>query len=153
MRAGERGFTLIWCMAMVLALGLGLAAVGPMWQADSQRERERELLRVGRLYAQAIASYKKASPGTRKEYPAALQDLIRDPRHVGTLRHLRTAYTDPMVPGKAFVLVLDAQGRILGVRSTSRERPFLRLAPFDELDMPGNAEHYSDWTFTAKDSS
>src|SRR5256885_1974477 len=62
MRAGERGFTYVWAMAAVAILGVGMAAMGSLWSDDARREREQEALRIGRLYAEAIESYYRASP-------------------------------------------------------------------------------------------
>ena len=153
MRAGERGFTLVWCLAAVAAAGVGLAALGPLWETAMQREREQELLRIGHLYAQAIASYKQASPGTRKEYPTSLQDLLLDTRHLSTRRHLRTLYTDPMRPGQPLSALTDAQGRIYGVRSDSTAKPLLRFAASAELEIPATgAQRYGDWTFIAQET-
>ena len=67
MRSGERtarGFTYVWMLAALVIFSIGLAVVGPLWADQAKREREQDLLRVGQLYAQAIASYYAASPGS-----------------------------------------------------------------------------------------
>ncbi|MFT4190011.1 MAG: hypothetical protein QM617_00625 [Comamonas sp.] len=155
-------------MAMIAALLiLGLAAQGVMWvlSQQAQREREAELLRVGRLYAQAVASYYESSPGRVKQWPGRLEDLLEDPRFVGLRRHLRVLYADPVqraADGGGWELVTAASGGIRGVRSRSQARPIretgaelplhamadgveqdrvaapLRLAP---------ARRYADWLF------
>lgn len=142
------GFTYLWALAAIAMVGFGLAAVGPMWSEQVQREREKDLLRVGRLYAEAIDSYHRASPGVLKQYPASLDQLLLDTRHVGTVRHLRFAYRDPVDPQQPWGLVLDEQGHVRGVYSQSMKRP-LRREPLEvgPVRLPV-ADRYSDWKFT-----
>jgi type II secretory pathway pseudopilin PulG len=147
--AVTRGFTYVWVLAMLAAMSIGLATVGPLWAEEAQRQREDELLRVGRLYADAIANYRRISPGSGKRYPARLEELLLDTRFVGTVRHLRTLYPDPASRGQAWGLVRAADGGIQGVYSVSAAVPLrrttvelgaIRLAP---------AQRYSDWLFVA----
>lgn len=147
------GFTYVWVLAAVAVLSVGLAAVGVSWSERSRREREQELLRIGRLYAEAIASYYLASPGAAKQYPPSLDALALDTRFVGTLRHLRKVYPDPLAPAQAWGLVLDGQGNIRGVYSTSAGTP-LRREPLElgRVKLP-SAERYSDWKFSPDLSS
>ncbi len=147
-RAQQTGFTLVLLLVLVALLGLGMAAAGPLWAQQTQRERETELLRVGRLYALALQAYRDASPGLAKECPLALEDLTNDSRFIGLTRHLRRLYPDPMQPGQAWGLVRDAKGRICAVYSQSEERP-LRQQP---VELGGGmqllpAAHYRDWKF------
>lgn len=156
MRAGEaqrhraaraRGFTYVVVLAMIAISSVGAAALGTVWSEQSRREREQELLRIGRLYADAIASYHAASPGVAKRYPPTLESLLLDTRFVGTVRHLRKVYADPVEPGRPWGLVLDADGNIKGVFSQS-ERPPLRQAPLQLGRVHlARAERYSDWKF------
>ena len=46
----QAGFTYVWVLALVAVLGIGLAAIGPMWHDDVKREREKDALRIGQLY-------------------------------------------------------------------------------------------------------
>jgi type II secretory pathway pseudopilin PulG len=151
MRAGsasQSGFTLVWVLAAVALLGAALAKVGPMWSQQAQRERETELLRVGALYAQALHRYRAASPGSAKQTPTNLQSLLEDTRFVGTVRHLRKLYPDPLSPDQAWGLLRNADGTIRGVYSRS-ELPPLRT---ETLQLPGvqalpAARRYADWHF------
>ena len=146
----QRGFTYVWVMAAVAVLGIGLAAVGPVWHDDVKREREKDALRIGQLYAQAIASYYKSSPGSDKRYPPTLEALLVDTRFVGTYRHLRRLYDDPLRPGRAWCVVRAADGGIRGVFSQSTEEP-LRREPLDlGVTMLAAAAKYSDWLFAPK---
>jgi type II secretory pathway pseudopilin PulG len=148
-RAGQRGFTYVWLLALVAVVGVGLAAVGPLWAEEAKREQEAELLRVGQLYAEAIARYHRMSPGSVRRYPERLEDLLVDTRFVGTVRHLRSLYADPVTRGQPWALLRAADGGIQGIASQSTEPPLrttavelgsVRLTP---------AQRYSDWQFIA----
>lgn len=152
MRRGERqrGYSFVMALLLVALVSLGLGIAGPLWSQQAQRERERDLLRIGSLYAQAIASYRDASPGSLKQYPASLDALLLDTRFVGTMRHLRKAYPDPINPGQPWGLVRDEAGRIAGVYSLSDAVPIARGAVvLDDRTLP-EAARYADWKFLAK---
>jgi len=152
MRAGRpaRGFTLVWVLMALALLSVGLAAMGTVWSADAQREREQELLRVGALYAQAVQSYYRASPGTLKRLPPSIDALLLDTRFGVPVRHLRRPYADPLAPSRPWGELRAADGGLRGVFSQSKDKPLrdqamdlgmLRLAP---------AAQYSDWHFVAQ---
>jgi type II secretory pathway pseudopilin PulG len=143
-----RGFTYVWMLALLALLGIALSVVGPRWADAAHRERERELLRVGLLYAQAIHAYHQASPGSVKRFPPNLEALLEDTRHVGTYRHLRKLYHDPMDPSRPWGLVLDDTGAVRGVYSSSTAAP-LRREPLDLglVRLPA-AAGYHEWKFT-----
>lgn len=159
MRRGERqpparGFTYVWVLMTLAVLSVGLAALGPAWSDSVQREREAELLRIGALYAQAIAHYRDMSPGSAKTYPPNLEALLSDQsRFVGLQRHLRRLYADPMDPDKPWGLVRGDDGTIRGVYSTSDKPPF-RREPIDlgVVQLPA-ARRYSDWRFVPQPRS
>ena len=154
MRAGEpncqRGFTYIWAMAAVAILGLGLAAIGPTWADAARREREQDLLRIGQLYAQAIGSYYRSSPGSEKRYPPSLDALLLDTRFVGTYRHLRRLYADPLKPGQAWGVLRGADGSVRGVYSLSMDEPMRREALDLGVVVLPAARRYSEWQFVPK---
>lgn len=151
-RRDPPGFTYVWMLAALAVFSLGLAVVGPRWADDVQRTREQELLRIGALYAKAIAAYRAASPGSLKQYPAELDNLLIDQRMVGTLRHLRQLYPDPFDPARPWGLVYGADGSIRGIYSQSTQQP-LRSVPveLDEVSLPA-ARQYSDWKFIPRTS-
>jgi len=146
----QRGFTYVLVLAILALLGIALAAVGTRWSDRLQREREQELLRIGRLYAQAILAYHRGSPGSDKTWPKDVQDLQLDPRMLGTVRYMRTAYGDPMLPGQPFGLVRAADNTIRGVYSTSTATPFRTEAVDLGVLVLAPAQHYSDWQFIPK---
>lgn len=151
MRAGrasdQHAYTLVAVLVLVALCSLGLAVAGPMWAQQTQREREQELLRIGGLYAQAIADYYERSPGHLKQHPERLEDLVRDPRFIGVTRHLRKLYPDPMEPHKPWAVIRDAGGRIVGVHSQSVVEPFLQMPIEIGRVRLGPATRYSDWKF------
>lgn len=148
----EQGFTLVAVLLLLALIGLGLAAVGPAWSVQGQREREDELLRIGAVYAQAIADYRDRSPGSAKAYPDELSWLVNDTRFIGITRHMRKLYADPMNPGQPWGLVKDEAGHIVGVYSLSDKTPLRQ----QRMDLGGLqlevAERYSDWKFKPKDA-
>ena len=153
MRPGRRlqtGFTYLWLLAALAVLGLFLAVVGPMWATQAQREREAELLRVGSAYAQAIERYYAMSPGRMKTMPARIDDLLLDPRFATPVRHLRSAYPDPIDPSHAMEAITGAGGRLVGVRSASDLTPLRRVEWTDGRHTAAPAEHYRDWQFLAQ---
>lgn len=140
-------------MAMLFALamfGVGLAALGESWSAASQREKEEELIQVGRAYVWAIGNYYTRSPGTPKNYPLRLDELLEDKRFVGVERHLRRAYRDPISNAPEWGLVRAPDGGIMGVYSLS-DKATLRKQP---LLLPGAfplvGTRYSEWKFIYK---
>ncbi len=143
------GYTLV-AMLLVLALvALGLAAAGPAWAHYVRREREQELLHIGRLYAQALAHYRDVSPGSAKQFPRSLDALLLDARFIGVMRHLRRLYADPLDPRQPWGTVRDTEGGIRGVYSQSTAAPLAQGAlVFDHLTLPP-AGRYCEWQFIA----
>ena len=144
MVSGQRGFTYLTVLFMVAILSGGLALVGEVWHTSAAREKEAELLSVGHQYRKAIERYYLTGP--QRQYPRELADLLKDPRRPGTERYLRKLYPDP-VTGQPFALVKAPDGGILGVHSTSEDKPYktggfkVRDAAFE------GAGKYSDWKF------
>ena len=142
----QGGFTYLTVMFIVMVLLGGLAMVGEMWENNTRREKEAELLFIGNQYRRAIGLYYDSTPGPAKRYPRTLDDLIKDPRQPSTQRHLRKLYLDP-VSGKEFLLVKAPDGGIQGVHSPSEEIP-LKVANFRVRDASfEGAGRYADWKF------
>ena len=146
----QQGFTFVWVLMALALFSLGLAVIGPRWSDDARRDKERELLRIGAMYAKAIEAYRLASPGSIKRYPAKLENLLSDDRMVSTTRHLRKLYVDPLDPAKPWGVVLAADGTVRGVFSQGDGTP-LNTEPIDlgVLVLPA-AQRYSDWKFIPK---
>ncbi len=143
----SNGFTYPVLLVVVAVLGLGLAKIGPLWEEAVRRDREQELLRVGELYAQALAEARRESPGGDGAYPSRLEDLLLDTRFVGTRRHLRRLLPDPLLPGRPWGLVRDARGAIIGVYSQDQRQPMAMVGlERGPVSLPP-ANRYSDWIF------
>lgn len=142
----QRGYTYIGLLMFIAISGIALAAIGPVWHTEAQREREKELLFTGEQYAQAIGSYYESTPGGIRQYPASLQDLLQDRRFPGIKRHLRQLYRDPMTGGGEWGLVRE-QGAIVGVYSPSQARPLKQKGFTDQFADFADAEQYQGWRF------
>lgn len=146
MFGNERGVTLMVLLVAVVVLGLSAGIAGTTWKAIMQQAREEQLLFSGDQYRRAIDSYYAAGTEGVGSYPLKLEDLLRDPRFPGKVRHLRRLYPDPMTGGD-WELITDPGGRILGVRSTSTASPF-KTDGFPEIYVKfENAKTYRDWEF------
>ena len=145
--AGQGGFTFLGLIFAVALAGIALAGTGALWQLESRREKEKELLFIGEEFRRAIGSYYDQSPGADKQYPEKLDDLLQDKRFPMPVRHLRRHYRDPMTADGVWELI-RSQGRIIGVVSASTGRP-VKVAGFssEQQDFEG-AGSYADWRFT-----
>jgi type II secretory pathway pseudopilin PulG len=138
-----QGFAYLALLFIVAIMGAGLALVGEAWHTAAMRDKEAELLYVGDQYRKAIEHYYLAGP---RQYPRALEDLLKDARKPGTERYLRQLYPDP-ITGKDWVLVRAPDGGIAGVHSASEAKP-LKTANFSPQEAGfEKAEKYSDWVF------
>lgn len=144
-RRRTRGFTYLTLLFIVALLGAGLALTGEVWHTAALREKEAELLFVGHQYRKAIERYYLSGP--QRQYPRALEDLLKDPRRPGAERYLRTLYPDPVTGKNEWGLVKAPDGGILGVHSLSEAKP-LKIAGFRARDQGfEGAAKYSDWNF------
>lgn len=143
----QRGFTLMMVLVMVVILGLTLGMTGSSWKTITQRAKEQELLWRGDQYRRAIESYyTKAHAGVAAAYPRTLEDLLKDPRSLQTLRHIRQLYKDPMT-GEDFVIIKSPDGGISGVRSSSEEEPFQKDNFSEENEDFKEKTMYREWEF------
>lgn len=155
-RTRQAGFTYLWLLAAMTVVAIGMAIVGPMWARQAQREHEAELLRVGTAYATAIEHYYRMPSNGTRQLPRSVDDLLLDRRFPAPVRHLRTAYTDPMQPGLALELVRAPSGEIRGVASSSLDSPIRQTAWSDgrhSLPATTPSTRYRDWQFLADLSS
>jgi type II secretory pathway pseudopilin PulG len=140
----QRGFTYLTALFMVAIIAGGLALAGEVWDTLAKREKEAELLFAGNQYRKAIERYFVSGP--QRQYPRALEDLLKDARRPGTERYLRRLYPDP-ITGKEWALVKAPDGGILGVHSTSEDPP-LKIAGFRPRDAAFEGlKAYSEWKF------
>lgn len=152
MRTGDFAFSrqsgaiFLWALAFVFVLALAMGKLLEMLSTRNQRFLEEDLLWTGEQYRLAIKSYYLASPGSVKQLPLTVDDLLEDPRLLTLTRHLRKAYLDPMTQQK-FDEIHDASGSLIGVRSRSA------AAPFKTMNFPlsyaqfSHATSYQEWEF------
>jgi len=143
----ERGFTYIAVLLAVAISGALLATGSVVWSQQAQRERERELLLIGKEFRRAIGLYYERTPGAVKRYPEKLDDLLRDDRYLSMQRYLRRIYRDPITGKTEWGLVQASTGGIMGVYSLSNDRP-VKTGGFDETDKELDGKtRYSDWHY------
>lgn len=148
MANGERGFTLLGVLFLLVLLGVGLAALGKVWETSLRREKEAELLFVGDQFRRAIESYHRLTSGTEKHYPKRLNDLLEDNRFPNTVRHLRRLYRDPFTLSQEWGLIKSGD-EITGVYSLAPGKPVKTAAfppPYEAFADQGS---YRDWQFLA----
>jgi type II secretory pathway pseudopilin PulG len=141
----ERGVTYLMLMFAIVLIGVATTAAAKQWKTTVQREREIDLLAKGIEIQNALALYsatKKAGrvmPG--EVYPQTLADLTRVPKPF-----LRKVYLDPVGRGE-WEYLRAPTGGIMGVRSTSRAKPFRqRNFPLAVRHFEGRTT-YRDWIF------
>lgn len=143
----QAGFTYLWVLMLVAFMGIGLSIASESYVLGAKRERERELLVIGRAFQEAIARYHALRPESGVQaYPSSLEDLLLDQRVPGTLRHLRKIYRDPMT-GKAQWGLIKLGDRIVGVHSLSTEKVLKRDGFEEEQSSLANKDTYDQWEF------
>ncbi len=133
---------------LVAFMGVSSVIASEIYSTTLQREKERELLFIGHQFRDAIGFYYESTiGGAAHQYPATLDDLLKDPRYPNTQRHLRRLYVDP-ITGKAEWGIIILQGKIVGVHSLSDKKP-IKIGSFEPNDVAlQNKEKYSEWEFT-----
>lgn len=143
----QSGFTYLAVLFFVAIMGVALAATGMLWSTARQRDKEQELLFVGNEFRKAVASYYERTPGAVKRYPASLDDLLKDNRHLATQRYLRKVYNDPMTGRAEWGTVRAPDGGIMGVHSLSERSP-LKTGNFRPADRAFvGKSSYAEWKF------
>lgn len=147
LRSRQAGFSYLWVLLLVAFMGVGLTVAVEIDSTVVQRDREKELLIIGRQFRTAIGRYYETqSPGGKREYPATLDDLLQDNRAPGIKRHLRKVFVDPMT-GKAEWGLVRIGGRIAGVHSLSDKMP-IKQDGFEAEDMNlRGKQKYAEWVF------
>lgn len=143
----QQGFTYLWLLLLVAFMGVGLTVAAELDSTSARRDREKELLAIGRQFQTAVGRYYEIpGPGGQKEYPATLEDLLQDPRVPGVRRHLRKVFVDPMTATPEWGLVTIG-GRIVGVRSMSDQMPIKQAGFAPEHQGLRGKKKYSEWLF------
>lgn len=149
-RAGKRacsGFTYIGVLIMVAIMGVLLSSFATVWHNVQQREKEQQLLFIGKQFSRAINAYYQNSPGGANQFPKKLEDLLQDRRYPMTRRYLRKIFHDPITGSTEWGLLKGADGGITGVYSLSDIAP-LKTANFGNgYGQFEGKKHYSEWQF------
>jgi type II secretory pathway pseudopilin PulG len=145
--SGAAGFTYIGLLIAVVVLGLALSAVGTVWHTQAQRERESELLFIGRDFRHAIASYYNSAAAGAHQYPQEINDLLEDNRGPEPRHHLRRYYADPMTGAQDWTIVrVNALG-ITGIASSAKGEPIKKAGFESDETTFADATCYCDWQF------
>lgn len=150
LRSRQRGLGWIFVLLLLAVVSAASAGVAARWADQRERQQEQELLWVGNAYAQALASYRAATPGGVPRFPASLSALLEDRRGPVLRRHLRQLYPDPVTGHADWLLLRDSQGDVAGLRSASMATPWRRQAMQLASCDVAPATHYSDWVFTPR---
>lgn len=143
----EHGYIYLWTLFAVALAGITLAGVGPMWQIESQRQKEVELLFVGDQFRRAIESYYNQSSGKAKRYPESLEQLLEDRSSLVIRRHLRKIFLDPMTNSLEWGLIEQPETGITGIYSQSTKIPLKRANFPERYSAFSEAKSYKDWKF------
>jgi type II secretory pathway pseudopilin PulG len=145
----QKGFTYIGILFAVAFVGTQLVVAGVIWSFAQDRQKERELLFVGEQFRTAISRYYLNPQGPQKEYPKRLDDLVRDSRYPGTVRHIRKLYADPITGKVRWKLITTPDCSIIGVYSLSEKAP-IKVGNFQPTQKAfEKKQRYSDWKFVA----
>ncbi len=145
---GDRGFTYLAVLALVVILSISMMSAQTYWSTIMKREREKELLFRGGQIRSAIESYcKSGSSSSGAPFPRRLDDLLKDRRFPGVKRHLRRLYKDPMTDHGNWGLVFESSGGIKGVFCQSSEQPLKRDNFTGENQEFENKKSYKEWKF------
>lgn len=147
----QKGFSYVIVMFLVAAVSIVSVRAMENTMTTLRREKEAELLYVGQIYLNAIRSYYENSPGTAKQYPVkgttdAFDALIFDGRNTKSIRHLRKRFRDPITGSRDWGVVYDGAA-VIGVYSTSTQKPIKRDGFSEQLASFKDAATYADWRF------
>lgn len=109
-RRAQRGYTYLLMLFVVATAGYALAQFGETWRAVARRDVQAEREFVLDAYAQALASYRAATPDGMSYRPRRIEELLEDTRTGVRRRHLRRLYPDPATGRPDWILRTDALG-------------------------------------------
>jgi len=147
------GFTYIGVLIMVAVMGVMLSSLATIWHNVQQREKEQQLLFIGKQFSRAINAYYQNSPGGANQFPKKLEDLLQDRRYPMTKRYLRKIFRDPITGDAEWGLLKGADSGIIGVYSLSDIAP-LKTSNFGNgYGQLEGKKHYSEWQFMYANAS
>jgi type II secretory pathway pseudopilin PulG len=149
--ADAAGFTYVGLLIAVVILGVALSAVGTVWRTQAQREREQELLFIGREFRAAITAYSNAN--CAHQFPQDINDLLEDKRWPEPRHYLRRLYMDPMTGAQDWTILdanslgMAARTGIVGIASSSKAVPLKKAGFSVGEEAFEDATCYCDWKF------
>ncbi len=154
----QAGYTYFGLLLAITVASLTVSAGASLLGNEVRRDKERDLMFAGDAIRRAIEQYHLKNQGNPEPFPKRLDSLIRDPNQPGVQRYLRKIYRDPMHDPEltdsgpmsgTWILILDANGQIVGVRSNSSREPLRKDGfPADYVAFR-QARSYADWKFVA----
>ena len=153
-KRADAGFTYLGLLILLAIIGIISATALQVGVVMHRRAAEEALLDVGREFSRALESYRRATPAGEPDEPSALQDLLKDSRFPGTVRHLRKLYHDPITGQQEWgILRAEESKQIVGVFSLSEAKP-IKIANFDlRLQDFAGKSSYQEWVFTSTQAS
>ena len=127
-------------IGLIVAVAIAvLSATG----LETYLNQERRLVSAGHQIVTALEAYRANSPGSAKELPRALEDLLHDPRMLADQGYLTTLPVDPMTQKQDWGVIKNQAEQIMDVHSLSAGTPTWigRILSLQS----GNS--YADWQF------
>ena len=124
----------IAAVAFALLLGRGL---------ETYLNQERRLVTAGQEIVTALAAYRAASPGSAKELPRDLSELLHDPRMLADKGYLATLPVDPVTQKQEWGVIKNQAEQIIGVHSLSTATPTW----IGRILSRQSGSTYADWQF------
>lgn len=127
-------------IGLIVAVAIAvLSATG----LETYLNQERRLVSAGHQIVTALEAYRANSPGSAKELPRALEDLLHDPRMLADKGYLTTLPVDPMTQKQDWGVIKNQAEQIMNVHSLSAGTPTWigRILSLQS----GNS--YADWQF------
>lgn len=154
--SGERGFAYVLLLIAVAIIAGASANTLTQGSTAGRRHAEQELLVVGQAFEAALYSYAGQRNAVRPvpsqnslglQGPAALEELLLDPRAPQPVRHLRKLFADPLTGSREWGLVRNNAGRIVGIHSLSSAAPIKMDGFPPSMAHFEDARTYQDWIF------
>ncbi len=147
-RRRDAGFTYLGLMFLVALFGILLALAGQHWHTLARRDKELELLFVGKEFTRALERYHARHAGLPDQFPKKLEDLLEDRNQNPPQRYLRQIYRDPLTGKAEWGLVRNPREGIIGIYSLADGVPIKHAGFPGKLAQFAEAENYRDWLFT-----
>ncbi|MYM27954.1 type II secretion system protein [Duganella sp. CY15W] len=142
----QQGFSYVMVMFLVALLSIVSVRALENSMMTERRQKEAQLLQVGKAYRDAIGAYYNNSPGTAKQFPRTVDELLFDNRLTRVQRPLRKLYYDPMTGSATWGYIYQNE-RLIGVYSLSTLKPLKRDGFSEEQRSFKNAASYQNWRF------